>query len=800
MSRLAYAAYVDVWIPQRIGPLTYGVTDLWKERTAIGKRVILPFRKRQWRVGVVVRIHSKVPKRCDPMHLRPILSVVDEHPLVSHAHIRWWEELAAYYLAPEGLLLLHALPAALLNEERWYVVADNETVKLPSEAWSEKLEAEGVLTLRQLADWRDDRFDFETQLSEYLGCGVLRIYELPMGQSLKIEEQVRMSNHHPPLERLKRTPAQAAFWKAYFEVSHRYRSDWVPLRAVFEAMGKVDRRVLHVLRRRGVLTLRKRPLFLPIASMDPLPEKHHIQPLPWEKAPTEHVKTIYFPWGRPGAWEHLQSVLLNTLRQDRQALLIVPDAWAVRQAIHHLAKRFAGRIVGILPDTSEGELLRYFHAARTGKACIFVGTRQPIFWQFGRPGAFCVVGESHSFMKNSFDTFAYHVRDVLMFRSRSERIPLYLSSYVPSIETYFNVRRGRIVATDVESWLNFPPIDIWDLRSEAIEGHPLRNWSPFLQGKVRKVINQGGRALIIANQRGTGAFLRCIRCHWMPRCERCNVGLTYHARLKQLRCPYCDLIQPLPSKCPECGAASLHFGGDGVEGIAASLRSEYPNEVVALERSSYSSLDAYAVALNPFIKGQRRILVGTPYAMRPASVRNVDLLIITAVDSLLLLPSYRALEQLWGILAKAALLMKMLANPNAQCWVATHYPDHPIWEVIHYRTAEDFYKSELQQRREFGYPPYQRLIKLSFRNVHSSVKGITTAVETIKKHLRWTEILWNPEQIYFHQGVPTMDVLLKMPSKAFHYRMEKRQLQQMLPRIRQQIAPIDLWINVDPQR
>ncbi len=798
---MTQSAYVDVWVPRRVGPLTYAVPPPWRAQAGVGMRVIVPFRKRRWLIGIVAALRATPPSTHPVEEIRPVLAFPDPHPLVPPATIAWWRRLAEYYLAPEGLVLQHAVPAPFLDIGRWGIALHRKPAEgADAPEWVRRWSAKGGwVALDELGEWRPGAPSLERLLPQWIAEGRARLWEAAPGRPLQFREEVR---GQPPAPLPVRAPAQAAFWRAYAEAAADCPEGWVPLEAVFQRMGRPDRRVVRALRKKGMLEWRKVPAGGTAEAIPPLPDAASSASLPWEDPASDDAgrRMEYVPWGREDSWQRLRRAAETAVAAGRQVVWVMPDAWAVQRAVESLEGRFPDRMIPIIPEMADADAAAAFLAARGGEPALFIGTRRPAFWPFPRLDTGAVVGESHPFMKNEFDPFAYHVRDVMMLRPRHSPRMLSLTAYAPSTETYFNIVRGRIHPPDDE-WLEFPAPRIYDLRAEEIEGYPAHNWSGFLQRTVLDVLRRGGRAVVVVNRRGTGAFLRCIACGWVATCPECRVGMTYYASPQRLQCRYCRATAPVPRRCPECGGSALHFGGEGVEGVAAALLAEAPSEVVAVERTAFSSLESYAEALAPFLEGRRAVLVTTPYGMRPQTVRNADLLILTGVDVFLGMPSYRAHEQLWGLVAKAGRLIRRLGRPRAAFWVATHMPNHWIWEIIRHQTPDDFYRRELAFRQEFGYPPYRRLVALWLRHprIERYSSTIDRAVQWLRSKLRRSEVLWSEGAPLLRRGARTVEVLIKMPVEPTEYRDQKKTLAHSIGEFRHRIAPLDVWLDVDPQ-
>src|SRR4030095_737433 len=92
---------------------TYSIPKEFEETVQVGKRVEIQFGQRKIYAGLIKRIHNDAPAE---YKTKPILSVLDEKPIVSEAQLAFWTWMADYYLCSEGDVMNAALPAGFKLE------------------------------------------------------------------------------------------------------------------------------------------------------------------------------------------------------------------------------------------------------------------------------------------------------------------------------------------------------------------------------------------------------------------------------------------------------------------------------------------------------------------------------------------------------------------------------------------------------------------------------------------------------------------------------------------------------------
>ena len=112
--------YVDVIIPLPLdGYFTYHSNNL---DIKIGQRVVVQFGRVKLYSAIVSKIHFNKPEKYTP---KPILSVIDEEPIVNSVQLEFWKWISKYYMSNIGDVMNNALPNLLKLTSESQVVINN---------------------------------------------------------------------------------------------------------------------------------------------------------------------------------------------------------------------------------------------------------------------------------------------------------------------------------------------------------------------------------------------------------------------------------------------------------------------------------------------------------------------------------------------------------------------------------------------------------------------------------------------------------------------------------------------------
>ncbi|HUC97596.1 MAG TPA: hypothetical protein VMR88_03910, partial [Candidatus Polarisedimenticolaceae bacterium] len=100
------AKFARIIIPSPVKePLTYGVPDKLRHLVTVGMRVLIPLGKRKVS-GIVFELIPETPLQ----HIKDIITVLDEAPIVDESLLTLTEWASQYYVASLGEVMSTILP------------------------------------------------------------------------------------------------------------------------------------------------------------------------------------------------------------------------------------------------------------------------------------------------------------------------------------------------------------------------------------------------------------------------------------------------------------------------------------------------------------------------------------------------------------------------------------------------------------------------------------------------------------------------------------------------------------------
>lgn len=424
---------------------------------------------------------------------------------------------------------------------------------------------------------------------------------------------------------------------------------------------------------------------------------------------------LYGPTGT-GKTEVFLEAAEATLAEGRGVIYLVPEIALTRQVVQAVTARFGERCAVMHSGLTAPKRLAEWKRVLSGEATVVVGARSAVFAPVRNLGL-VVLDEEHEGSYKAGSAPRYHARQVAMRRASAEGARLVMGSATPGVEAWRLMAEGGLERLTLSRRLaggDMPTVDIVDMRTE--EGA----FSRRLVEAVRQVKREGGQSILFLNRRGFSYFWSCRSCGAELKCRHCSVGLTYHKERGRLVCHYCGYQAPPPSACPSCGSLDTGWAGFGTEGIAEEAARLFPELSLArLDADATSRKGVLEKTLDDFRDGKIDALLGTQMVAKGLNFPGVRLVGVMLADTTLNLPDFRAAERAFGLVTQVAGRAGRFTK-GGRVIVQTYRPTSPVLTRAATHDAEGFYADELAVRRELGFPPFARLLRVVLRSKNSA--------------------------------------------------------------------------------
>ena len=461
--------------------------------------------------------------------------------------------------------------------------------------------------------------------------------------------------------------------------------------------------------------------------------------------------------------------LTKIIRQlGRRAIILVPEIALTGQIVYNFKAYFPDVIV-IHSRLSVEERSDAFHKIRCGEVGVVIGARSALFTPIDNVGLI-VMDEEQDFSYKQDEAPRYHARVVAEEFAKFHNAAIIFGSATPSLENFYRAKIGELKYLSLPHRVfnqPLPEVQCVDMRKE-LRSKNKSVLSRALKNLLEETLKNHQQSILLLNRRGYNTFVMCRECGEVIRCPDCGLSMVYHANGK-LKCHHCEIEQETPEICPSCGSKYIKFFGTGTQKLEQSLKLELPDaKILRMDRDSTTAKFGHRKILNAFGRGEYDILFGTQMVAKGHDIQNVTSVGILSADSALNFPDFRAAEQCFMLITQAAGRAGR-ANVQGRVIVQAYNPDADAVIFGCRQDYENFYRSELPNRKKYFYPPYSRLVKLLFvsekeKEAEGAAKKIVEAFRenVIKNSASRHEIFGPiPAMIANYRGVFRFTVLIK---------------------------------------
>jgi primosomal protein N' (replication factor Y) (superfamily II helicase) len=751
--------FADIALPVPIDhPFTYSVPVEFQSQATIGRRVVVPFGKKSL-TGVVVG-HPASPSVAN---IKPISDVLDAVPAFSGDMIKLTQWIAEYYLAPWGEVLRSATPQGLSVQTTRTVTLKTLDVKavlasLKSSAINQKavllaLLKDATISLSTLQKRTRVRSLYAV-LHQMESNGWIEVRE-ELGKpsaSAKREAVISMSEagrsmldgqKNVSLERqIRLTQRQRLILR---ELSERlaYGNGIDSVKRIV-ASSDISPSVINTLVRKGVLESSEREVYRTSEydAIEPAPAltlNHHqaaaLKEIEGSLETANYATYLLLGVTGSGKTQVYIEAIRKVLTLGKTAIVLVPEIALTPQTVRRFKAHFANDVAVMHSQLSIGERYDAWRMAHEGKVKIVIGPRSAIFAPLKNVGLI-VVDEEHDASYKQFDASPrYHGRDVAIVRAAQNNAVVVLGSATPSSESYYNAITGKYRLIELPERIDnarLPTIEIIDMTKERKRLYeevktevqkskkefpkhlPSASISGLLRAGIIQRLEKKEGVILLQNRRGFSHVVECFDCGYVERCDNCDVSLTYHLIKKDLRCHYCGFVKNAPTICPKCKGTEIRHFSFGTQQVEEELRTMFPKAtILRMDKDTTRRRGSHDKILQQFGSKKADILLGTQMVAKGLDFAHVTLVGVISADTQMLLPDFRASEQTFQLLTQVAGRAGR-RNLAGEVVIQTLQPDHYSLKHVLLHDFKNFYKEELEYRRELDYPPFSRIVLVEF--------------------------------------------------------------------------------------
>lgn len=472
--------------------------------------------------------------------------------------------------------------------------------------------------------------------------------------------------------------------------------------------------------------------------------------------------------------------LLKTLSNQIQgAIILIPEIHQIKKVKDSLEPIVGERLCEFYGNLSKKKKMSSLYKILSGQCDIVIGARSAVLAPLKNISLFIIMSE-HSRSYKSDEGLRYNARDVAVMRGYIENSCVVLTSYSPSVESFYNLKSCKYSALNINvlNLPNRPKIKIINKKVNRLKDFSISN---EVLTAAKKALLQKENFLFIVSQQGY-SFIKCLDCKEVARCNKCKSALVFYKSEGVVKCLYCGQVANPIVNCLECKGFRMEFSGIGAEKLKEEIYNSLSTNSIVIEKEK--TTPDLSEGLQPFV-------IGTPSAIKNTRGLKFHSAAILNTDYMFLRPNFRVYERTFQEIIKISQLVK----EDGIMFLETNNPQNIVLKFIKNYDFEGFYNYELSQRESLNYPPYAKIVFLNIYLKNKDNNILDSINKVIEKNSgSGIEVLQNFENVSI---LKSHRYCLRLRLKSIHRKALNISAQRFLKEI-EGIKDVIVKVDVDP--
>jgi primosomal protein N' (replication factor Y) len=479
-----------------------------------------------------------------------------------------------------------------------------------------------------------------------------------------------------------------------------------------------------------------------------------------------------------------KSIIRENFAKKQSVMFVLPTNELARRAFDHLSTGIEDYTHLFSLEDKKKVIRDTLKAAeKDTHPILFITT--PSGLVFNRPDLATIILDAEN--SGAYRTRAkpyFSFKTLIEFYSRVSGKELVMGDSSLSIETLHKEKTGVYMEFTPLKWrLSFPSsVSLIDMKEYRKDSGNFEILSQELKELVETAINADEQIFLFGARKGLSPSTVCGDCGALLPCKNCGAPVVLHKADKNSRiyvCHACSAVRSAETKCDNCGSWKLTPLGIGIDKIIDEVQSIWPEVPVYAFDKDHLETTTQAKQLAKKISGAGgAIIVGTElFTLYRESIPYTG---IVSMDSLFAIPDFSIHERIFS------LVTKIREMTEKSLIIQTRNIGKDILTQAAKGDILGFYRSEIEDRESFAYPPFSIFIKVSIELTEAGVNKEAFKLKNLFS-------VWNPEFIKIHgkkTGQAVLTMIIRRPRDSWPEKDLRDKLSLLGP---------DFLVKVDPE-
>lgn len=421
----------------------------------------------------------------------------------------------------------------------------------------------------------------------------------------------------------------------------------------------------------------------------------------------------------------------DALKKNRSTLVLTPEISLTTPLAAQFEKVFGNKVyLNHSSLTPKKRLEIWTKLLFSNDPIVLIGPRSSLFMPISNLGLI-VVDEFHESAYKQESAPYYNSVRIASILANESGSKLILGSGTPSINEYFLatskntpiLRMDKQAITGITRTFKAKIVDL----SDKNERSPYPLLSNTLLQMLKEEVENNRQSLLFINKRGSARTIACQNCGWRALCPNCDLPLVYHGDQNLIRCHTCGFSDRTIYNCPECKSADIQFKNPGTKTIVDQLNKIFPGANIVRFDKDNKKDERLENNYEDIKSGKANIIVGTQLLIKGHDLPKLGLVAMLQADSSLNFPDFSSEEKSFQMVRQLSGRVGR-GHEEGKVVLQTFDPSNPLIEMSLRGDWQEFYESQIKQRKNLGFPPFYHALK-----IEASRKTRKSAEESMNK-------------------------------------------------------------------
>lgn len=475
---------------------------------------------------------------------------------------------------------------------------------------------------------------------------------------------------------------------------------------------------------------------------------------------TRKIKSTYFynDFELNDTFKKIKEEIEGFLKNEKNIICIFPQISSLYYYIPFFQKYFEKQFKEVLRINKKEFQETYFNLNKS-KGKIFLSIGEILFYPLKDIGAIYIFDEENPNYNRMLDFPKFDIKKIALIYSNILKCDIKEYFFVfPSFDYYFQHKNESIKYLDK---IDVSSIKIFENSIDKNKENSDNYFNQDILEEIKDILKNNGNIIILQNRKGFSVFVKCLDCEHVFYCKNCDVPLKLHEDRTILKCHYCGFETKIPTICPICKGFSLRILGTGIEKIENILKDSLKLKDIkffTIDLDILKTKKSKADLIEKIQQSKKSIVIGTTSVL-DLRLGKFDLAIIPNIDLFFNFPGYnRIMEILYSIGCLKTMSKKLLIQTFGESLDFLAKLKENITEI---------YKEEENFRRDFSWPPFVDLTKITYGLADKSKSYSRVILEKDKIKYLLREYSQDLKKSFKILG-PNEDLIFKKKNKYYY--------------------------------